>query len=128
MKEGYSSVVSLNDLMMKVNIGVTEEERNTVQDIKISFKLFFKTPPLACETDDLNDTVCYHKISGIVEEHCKANKVKLLEYLCLQLHKRVREVVDSSIKIWIKIEKCNPPIEGLVGSTSFEYCDFQENI
>jgi dihydroneopterin aldolase len=123
MHQQYSSVISLNDFHAKVNIGVTEKERNTVQDIKISFKLFFKVPPFACETDDLNDTVCYHKISGIVAEYCKANKVKLLEYFCMQLHKQVRQVVDSSIKIWIKVEKCNPPIEGLVGTTSFEYCD-----
>ncbi|MCE3231965.1 MAG: FolB domain protein [Rickettsiaceae bacterium] len=123
MKE-FSSVISLNDLLLKVNLGVTEEERNVKQDIKISFKLFFKNPPKACESDSLEETICYHDISRIVDQHCHESKVKLLEYLCFQLHKEVRKIVSEDIKIWIKVEKCNPPIEGLIGTTSFEYSDF----
>lgn len=124
MNKGYNSVISLNDLLIKVNLGVTEEERKKLQDIKISFKLFFNSLPKACESDDLNDTVCYHKISNIAHEHCKSNSVHLLEHLCYEIYKKVRKEIDGGAKIWIKVEKCNPPIEGLVGSTSFEYSDF----
>jgi dihydroneopterin aldolase len=124
MKKFFNSVVSLDSLQMKVNLGVTEEERNVAQDVKISFKLYFETPPKACYSDELKDTICYHEIANIAREHCTGNHVKLLEYLCMQLHAKVRKVVAESIKIWIKVEKCNPPIKGLMGSTSFEYCDF----
>lgn len=124
MKEGYNSVISLNDLLLKVNIGVTNEERDRPQDIKISFKLFYKDYPEGCLTDEINETDCYHKISEIASEYCKNNEVKLLEYICFGLHKKIRKVVAEDVKIWVKIEKCNPPIAGMLGGTSFEYADF----
>jgi len=124
MKEGYNSVVSLNDLLIKANIGVTNEERDVPQDVKISFKLFYKDRPEGCKTDNIEDTVCYHKIANIVSNYCKVNKVSLLEYLCFELHKKIREVAPDNIKIWLKAEKCNPPIEGMLGGACFEYADF----
>ncbi len=124
MNNGYNSVISLNDLLIKANLGVTKEERDQLQDIKISFKLLFEKLPKACQTDKLSDTICYHKISNIAYEHCQTNKVHTLEYLCYELYKKVRNEIENNAKIWIKVEKCNPPIEGLVGSTSFEYSDF----
>lgn len=124
MKDGYNYVVSLNDLLIKANIGVTAAEREIPQDIKISFKLLFNKMPKACETDDIADTVCYHEIAQIALSHCNNEKVKLLECLCFGLYKKIRNVVASDIKIWIKTEKCNPPIEGMLGGTCFEYSDF----
>jgi dihydroneopterin aldolase len=124
MKEGYNSVVSLNDMQLKMNIGVTSEERDLPQDIKVSFKFFYKEFPMGCNTDNIDDTVCYHKVSDIVSNYCKSNKVKLLEYLCFKLHKEIKKITPDDVTLWIKIEKCHPPIEGMLGGTSFEYADF----
>ncbi len=124
MNSGYNSVISLDDLLLKINLGVTDEEMNVPQDVKVSFKIYFKEPPLACSTDNVNDTVCYYKIACIIEEYCNNNKFRLLEYLCMQLHEAVREVVEKDIKIWIRVDKCRPPIKNLLGTTSFEYSDF----
>jgi dihydroneopterin aldolase len=124
MKEGYNSIVSLNDLLLKVNIGETKKERDIQQDKKIRFKLFYKNYPEGCITDEITETDCYHKIAEISSNYCHNNNVRLLEYLCFGLHKKIREVVASDVKIWVKIEKCNPPIAGMLGGTSFEYADF----
>ena len=124
MKEGYNSVISLNDLLLKVHIGITEGEQNIPQDVNISFKFFYKDFPAGCNSDNITDTICYNKTANIVTSYCKNNKVKLLEYLCFELHKEVRKTVPDNVVVWIKVEKCDPPIEGMTGGASFEYADF----
>lgn len=125
MYNGYNSVISLDDLMLKVNLGVSDEEMEKPQDAKVSFKIYFKRPPLACETDNVKDTVCYFKLSNIITEYCSKNKFRLLENMCMQLYRAVRaEIENTDTKIWIKAEKCHPPVANLAGTTAFEYSDF----
>ena len=124
MKEGYNSVISLDELLLKVHLGITEKEQSVPQDVKISFKFFYKDFPAGCNTDNIADTVCYNKTADIVTSYCKNNKVKLLEYLCLELHKKIRKILPDNVVLWIKVEKCHPPIEGMLGGASFEYADF----
>jgi len=120
---GFSSVISLNDLRVYIRLGVGEDERKNPQEVNISFKFFSKEPPKGCITDDINDTVCYYGVSSIINNYCNNREFKLLEYLCNSLCREVRESVPDNIKIWVKAEKCKPPIENLMGSTSFEYTD-----
>lgn len=123
---GFSSIVSLSDLNLLINLGVTEHERHSKQAVNISFKFFFKQKPKGCETDNIEDTVCYHDVSNTVKEYCDNKEFKLLEYMCNGLYRAIRMLTPSDVKIWIKIEKCSPPIDGLIGSTSFEYTDIGE--
>ena len=120
---GFSSVISLSNLKLAVNLGVTKEERDVRQQVNISFKFYLKDAPEACTTDNIHDTVCYAEMAEIVRRHCNKKDFKLLEYLCYFLYREVRKNIPPDIKIWIGVEKCNPPIEGLVGSTAFEYTD-----
>ncbi|MDB2414796.1 dihydroneopterin aldolase [Rickettsiales bacterium] len=119
----YRSVISTNKLRLKMNIGVGEDERKTPQDMDISFKFFYKNPPKACQSDDINDTICYDNVIKIIKNCCCNKTYKLLEYTAYQLYKAIREETAEDIKIWIRVEKCNPPIDEVMGSTSFEYCD-----
>jgi dihydroneopterin aldolase len=123
MTKSYNSIVTLNDLLLKANIGVTEVERSCKQDLRLSFKLYFKDKPKACDTDKIEDTICYHEIANIALQYCSENDVKLLEYLCYGLYKKIKSKIGKKVNIWIKIEKCSPPIEGILGGTSFEYSD-----
>ncbi len=119
----YSSVIELNDLRLKVNLGVGEEERSKAQDVMVNLKFFSENKPGACISDNINDTICYHKMSDLVKEFVREKEFKLLEYLCYEMYQSLRKYVGQETKIWIKIEKCNPPIENLLGSTSFTYSD-----
>ena len=120
---GFSSIISLNNLILSVNLGVTEDERKTPQKISVSFKFYMKGIPKSCETDNIEDTVCYAEMAELVKQHCSKKDFKLLEYLCYFLYEEIRKKIDPEVKIWVGVEKCDPPIEGLVGSTSFEYTD-----
>jgi dihydroneopterin aldolase len=123
MQSRYCSVVSLDDLLVQMNIGVGEEERSEKQDIKMSFKLFYQNMPKACETDNIEDTNCYHEIYKVTHDYCSKNTLKLLEFLCFQVHRKIREITAKDIKIWVRAEKCKPPIDNFSGTTSFEYSD-----
>ncbi len=123
MKKAYNSIISLNHLMLKVNLGVTEEERKIPQDVKLDFKIYLKDAPKACESDDINDTICYHEVTKIVEKFCHNQEFKLLEYMCFNLHKKIKKIFNKNVRLWIRVEKCKPPIDNLLGTTSFEYSD-----
>lgn len=123
MKEGYNSVVSLNDLLLKVNLGVADNEMNTPQDVLVSFKLFFKDIPTACESDNIDEAICYYEISKLIKNYCEGKSFRLLEYLCFQLYKEIKSTIGNSAKLWIRVDKCKPPVEDLKGTTSFEYGD-----
>ncbi len=123
LPSGFSSVISLNDLRVYINLGVGEDERKNPQEVNISFRFFSKQPPNGFVTDDIKDTVCYHEISNAIKNYCEKKEFKLLEYLCNGLYKEVRATIPYTMRIWVKAEKCNPPIDNLMGSTSFEYTD-----
>lgn len=112
--------------MVLVNLGVSDGERNTKQEVNVSIKLFFKNAPKGCVTDSIKDTVCYFEISNAIKEFCNKGSFKLLEYLCHGLYGEIRKGVPEDIKIWIRVEKCNTPIDDLLGSTCFEYTDIWE--
>ncbi len=120
---GFASVISLNDLKILINLGVSKKERSKEQEVNISFKFFFLDKPEGCVTDNIKDTICYHQISDIINNFCKEKEFNLLERLCISLFNTIRPEIHESVKIWIQIEKCNPPIKNLNGTTSFEYTD-----
>ncbi len=120
---GFSSVISLNDLRVYINLGVGEDERKNVQEVNISFQFLSKEQPRGCITDDINDTVCYHKISETIKNYCGNKEFKLLEFLCNGLYNEIKKITPPAMKIWVKVEKCKPPIDNLIGATSFEYTD-----
>lgn len=123
MQNNYSSIVSLDDLKVSMSIGLSEQERSVKQDINLSFKLYYTEKPKACESDNISDTNCYYEVYKIAYNFCQNNSVKLLEFLCFQIYKEIREITTEDIKIWIKAQKCKPPIENFSGTSSFEYSD-----
>lgn len=123
MLNKYSSIISLDNMKVSMSIGLSDEERSEKQDIILSFKLFYNKPPKACETDNIDDTSCYYQIYKIADNYCNNNSIKLLEHLCYELYKQIRKVVNDDIKIWVKAEKCKPPIDNFFGTSSFEFTD-----
>jgi len=123
MDNKYSSTLSLNDLQLEVNLGAGKQERSVKQNILVSFKIFFPKKPKACDNDNVEDTICYFKLSQIIEDYCRNREFHLLEYLCVRLHEQLRSNMKESARLWVRVDKCKPPIENIKGTTSFEYSD-----
>ena len=124
MSNKNSGILTLENLQLDVNLGVGEDERKQKQKVNFSFKIFFTELPKGCYSDDIDDTFCYFEISNITKDFCKNKEFKLLEYLCVCLHAKIKGKIGNEVGLWLKVEKCSPPVEGLIGTTAFEYQDF----
>lgn len=123
LSTSYPAILALDKLHLKLSLGVGAQERALPQSVYMYIKIFFPKLPLSCSNDKLDDTICYDKIVQHIKEFCHNKEFKLLEYACFQIHSRLREMIASDIKLWLKIEKCETPIAELEGPSSFSYGD-----
>ncbi len=110
----------LNNLSLNVKLGHTEAERLSPQQVLVQIKLHFIEPPLACSTDDLQDTLCYAALSNELQKFCDACSFKLIEFLCAQLYqvvkKKIVEMTSKQIKVCVCVTK-DPPLNSLEQSS-----------
>jgi dihydroneopterin aldolase len=121
----YKSVLNINKLRINIHLGWSRDERETRQDVDVYIKFFFNRLPKACITDNLEETICYDKLAKQITSYTEAKQFKLIEALCYQLYNLIRQTTSNETKIWIKVIKCNPPIENILGSTSFVLSDLE---
>jgi FolB domain-containing protein len=119
----YPAVLALDRLHLKLYLGVSDAERRVPQSVHIYLKIFFKQLPSSCLNDKLDDTICYDKLVQEIKAFCNNREFKLLEFLCFQLHNCLRQTINPDYKLWLKIEKCAPPIPEVEGPSSFAYGD-----
>ena len=70
--------LELQDLRFKIFIGCNEDEKILQQEIQIYIKISFATPPLGCQTDVLNDTLCYDEVVGLIRNVCNLRHYHLI--------------------------------------------------
>ncbi|AIL65254.1 Dihydroneopterin aldolase [Rickettsiales bacterium Ac37b] len=117
-------ILSFDKLSIKVNLGVSDIERKISQEIYLSLKLIFITPPKGCFSDNIEDTICYNQLANVIKEFCENREFKLIEYLTYQLYQSIKDFINNSnVKIWLKLDKYPGVIKDLLGATSFTYHD-----
>lgn len=117
------SELRFEKLRLLVRLGWGDEERRVPQPIDLSITIKFETPPAACETDHLDDTICYAKLSEAAREYCAERSFNLIERLGAQLFKVLREQLPSQAYLRVEVTKVSPPIAGLHGGATFTYGD-----
>ncbi|MFN3235107.1 MAG: dihydroneopterin aldolase [Gammaproteobacteria bacterium] len=117
------AMLRIRKLEFPSHIGWTEEERATAQMIRVNVTLKFLTPPKACETDELTDTICYHKMAEQITKLCQTESFCLIEHLADYVYQGVKNLVDPSIKVAVELTKLEPPVEHLARA-EFYYGDF----
>jgi len=73
----------------------------------------------ASETDDLNDTISYADINGIIH-HEMAIKSKLLEHVVGRIIMKIHESFPQISYVKLKITKTSPPMQGEMKGASIE--------
>ena len=63
------NALSINQLELDLFLGWPDEERQRQQTIMLDIVLQTPTPPNACITDNLDDTVCYQHLIKKLREH-----------------------------------------------------------
>lgn len=69
-------------------------------------------------SDDLKDAVDYSKVYSIVAK-CMSERKNLLESLCNTIASGIKKEMPEFKNVCIKITKLNPPLPGVVDSSSF---------
>lgn len=123
MSKTFSLIIS--DLRIWVHLGCAEEERVHPQLVSINIELEFKNMPLALDTDNINDTICYLEISKSIQELCKSKHFNLIEHMSMKIHETVSKTLHSNkgliSSIKVSLHKVSPPVPGLHGGVYSVY-------
>lgn len=91
--------------------GVLPEERQEGQNFLIDVEMLCDLHK-ACESDNLEDTVDYSKVYGIIENINKTNKFRLIERLADKISREILSVFEEVEKITVCVMKPQAPIGG----------------
>ena len=80
---------------------------------------------MACETDDLTDTVSYSDLIDAARALCRDREFKLIERLGAELYARLRPELPGGAQLWLRVTKLHPPVEGLRDGVSFSLGDWE---
>ena len=98
----------LEDLKLKLHIGVTATERNKKQTVLLQIKIIFSKPPLACKTGKISDTVCYATLIKKIKNFCKNKEFLLIEEFGMQLLLFIKKNIPNNCKLHLCVAKQRP--------------------
>ena len=92
------SELEIRAARLHVRLGCGEAERAEPQDVDLGVRVRFASPPQACETDELGDTVCYAKLVDQAHEVAAGREFRTVEHLAYAIGRRLRSELpaDSS--------------------------------
>ena len=103
-------ILTMPRIALSVFIGVSDEERAKPQLITLSIAIYFLKTPSSCESDDIEDALCYDRLSKLITEYYNNQSFNLIEKMAYSIHNFIIDTVrksmsDEHIKINIKISK-----------------------
>jgi dihydroneopterin aldolase len=116
------SMLTIKTVELNVKLGWSEQERQTAQTIWIDIDIYFATPPNACHTDELTDTICYADIILHLQQSLASPSFKLIEHLSWHIHQRIKSLLPPTARLMIHLTK-RPDVPGYAGAVCFSYGD-----
>lgn len=114
-------------LRLMVHLGCGAEERRNPQPVDLDLALKFTRPPSGCESDELEDTVCYGELSERLAAYCEGKQFKLVESLAAQLFRVAKETTNVKFRdavLSLRVTKLHPPVANLNGGVTFTIGDW----
>ena len=119
------ALLELSGARLWVRLGCGADERARPQAVDLDLAVRFAELPAACESDKLEDTVCYAELVERARERVRGRKFQLLERLAHELFAQLRPLVPPGAELCLRVTKLRPPIEELSGGVSFALGDFE---
>ena len=119
------SLLELRGARLSVHLGCGEAERTTAQPVDLDVSVRFAERPAACESDKLEDTLCYADLIAAARARVAGREWKLVEHLAHELWKVLRPLVPPGAELWLRVTKLRPPVSELSGGASFALGDFE---
>ncbi|MGV8962256.1 MAG: dihydroneopterin aldolase [Candidatus Saccharimonadaceae bacterium] len=106
------TTIQLTDMLFYAYHGVLDQETKVGNHyvVNISMDADLK---LACETDNVDDTINYAQVFTLVKDEMELPS-KLLEYVAMRIFKSLRDAFPQILKLEVRLAKNNPPICGEV--------------
>lgn len=104
----YNHTLILEDLKLNIYIGALAAERSKKQTVILQLKIIFPTPPRACKTAKLSDTICYAELIEKIKNYCKNKKFILIEELGTKIFNLVKKDIPKTCKLYLRIAKQRP--------------------
>ncbi len=111
------SVLKVEQLELQVHLGWAEIEREASQRVLLSIEFYFSELPKAALTDELNDTICYAKIEGVLLSEINLQSFKLLEHLGYRCYELVKNAIPKGQDFKLSVTKFLTETQG---SRTFE--------
>ncbi len=108
--------IEVNNIKVFSNHGCMEEESLIGGEYIVDVHLYLDFT-LAAENDDLNATVDYVRVNEIVVEQMNIRS-KLIEHVGLRIHNALKNEFELCEKIYVKVTKVAPPINGDVDNVA----------
>ncbi|RJP22090.1 MAG: dihydroneopterin aldolase [Candidatus Omnitrophota bacterium] len=110
-----NDIIFLEQVTIPLHIGVTREERESVQPVRLDIHIAFDTKK-AATTERLEDTLDYEAVFHDIRRMAESKTFILLETLCEHIATMIFERGGESVRIKaIKPKCCIPEFDGLVG-------------
>jgi 7,8-dihydroneopterin aldolase/epimerase/oxygenase len=112
-------VLRLGRLHATARLGHEAAERAQPQEVVMSVTVEFASPPAACHSDRLEDTLCGAELCAALARVCQSGEYALIEHLAERLHAAARALAPPGARVEIELTKVAPPIVGLAGGMTF---------
>ncbi len=117
-----NSHLTIHRLELHVNLGWRHKERQHEQAVLLDVDIVFSTPPTACKTDQLEDSICYAALIKDIRDNVSEKKYRLIEHLSCDIYHLIKVRMPAKAKVKVCITKY-PKIAGLTDGVSFHYGD-----
>lgn len=99
--------LSVDALEIPLHLGVGEAERAELQTVQVWIHLFYAAPPEGAK-EDMAAYCCYDSLCQALIAKAKEQPYHLIEYLCADFFRVLREQIPAEVKLWIKVQKALP--------------------
>ena len=113
------SILKIKSLNLPVHIGQNEEERRIAQDIHFYINIGFPQPPQAEQTDNIENTVCYHKICETLKKLTSQKTFALVEKLAHDSLIEIKKLIPDTAYVSVCVHKIHPPVVNLQEGVSY---------
>ena len=108
-KENKTSELILKIVSKEIplHIGCYEEEKKQTTPVEITIEMKLESC-FACQTDQLQDTICYDQLIQFLNQQCFQKTYQLIEFACNDIFQTVRKFLDEkhiSSKIRVRLIK-----------------------
>lgn len=110
--------VRLNAMEFHAYHGVYAKEQTEGGSFRVSLRFDYDAQ-LAMEHDRIADALDYSVAYRIVAD-CMAQRSDLLEHVAGRILKSIKAHFPQTSKVWVRIDKMRPPIDGALESVSVE--------